>query len=189
MDKINLSFEEMWQRIIACDHNYDGYFYTAVKTTKIYCRPSCKSRKPKKENVVFYKTKSEAEKAGFRACKRCKPDLQLAPQEDLVEQVISFLTNNYRQPLTLENISLHMGVSPFHLERVFKKVTSESPRQLLERIRIEKAAHLLKHTNASNLEISLKTGFQSTSTFYKAFRNSFQSSPSEFRKQWRKMQV
>lgn len=189
MAKANLSFEEMWQRIMSCDSNYDGCFYTAVKTTKIYCRPSCKSRKPKKENVQFYETKSEAENAGFRACKRCKPDIEIAPQEMLVSEVISFLTCNYKEVITLESLSLHIGVSPFHLERVFKHVTSESPRTFLEKVRIEKAIHLLKNTDNTNLEISLNTGFKSTSTFYKAFKNSLQTSPSEYRKQWRSSQI
>lgn len=65
----SLSFNEMWEKIMACDSSYDGLFYTAVKTTKIYCRPSCRSRKPKKVNVEFYDTRTEAMKAGFRACK------------------------------------------------------------------------------------------------------------------------
>jgi len=65
MENINLSFEEMWEKIIACDKTYDGIFYTAVKTTKIYCRPSCRSRKPKKVNVEFYMTSLKLKKQVF----------------------------------------------------------------------------------------------------------------------------
>jgi AraC family transcriptional regulator, regulatory protein of adaptative response / methylphosphotriester-DNA alkyltransferase methyltransferase len=74
---MNLTFDEKWEIILACDRSYDGLFYNAVKTTKIYCRPSCRSKKPKKENVVFYQSIDAVEKAGFRSCKRCQPDVEL----------------------------------------------------------------------------------------------------------------
>jgi AraC family transcriptional regulator of adaptative response / methylphosphotriester-DNA alkyltransferase methyltransferase len=67
---INLSFEEKWDKIMECDQTYDGLFFTAVKTTKIYCRPSCRARKPKKCNVEFFDDMKKVEQAGFRACKR-----------------------------------------------------------------------------------------------------------------------
>lgn len=66
--KTNLSFDEMWEKIIACEKTYEGLFFRAVKTTKIYCRPSCRSRKPKKMNVTFYDDREQVEKDGFRAC-------------------------------------------------------------------------------------------------------------------------
>lgn len=87
---INLTFDEMWDKIIACDHTYDGQFYTAVKTTKIYCRPSCKSRKPKKINVDFYDDIHMVELAGFRACKRCQPEVEHSPHTQLIKNVTAF---------------------------------------------------------------------------------------------------
>lgn len=69
----DMTEEEMWKAIVDCDASYDGIFYYGVKTTKIYCRPSCKSKTPKRENIVFFHSKEEAEKAGFRPCRRCKP--------------------------------------------------------------------------------------------------------------------
>ena len=118
---INLTFEEMWEKIIACDRKYDGLFYTAVKTTKIFCRPSCKSRKPKKGNVEFFHDMSEVEKAGFRACKRCRPEVEHSPHTELVRKVIAFLVSQYKQKLELQDIANHVGVSPFYLERLFKQ--------------------------------------------------------------------
>lgn len=184
----SLTFEEMWDKIIACDRNYDGLFYTAVKTTKIYCRPSCRSRKPKKVNVEFYATIAEAESHGFRACKRCQPKTQHSPNEEVARQVIGFLMANHQRKLNLDEVAAYVGLSPSYLDRVFKEETSETPRSLLERIRVDKAAHLLKHSDKSNLEICFDAGFQSTSHFYKAFRQAKGVSPSEYRKMTKGLQ-
>ncbi|MFD0050686.1 bifunctional transcriptional activator/DNA repair enzyme AdaA [Actinomycetes bacterium NPDC127524] len=149
MANINLSFEEMWEKIIACDRMYDGLFFTAVKTTKIYCRPSCRSRKPKKVNVEFYDDITEVEKAGFRACKRCQPEAEQSPHMEVVKNVITYLINGYKQNLVLKDI----------------------------------AAHLLKNTSLTNLDICYEAGFRSPSNFYKVFRSLKHCSPSEYRKE------
>lgn len=178
---INLSFEEMWEKIISCDRAYDGLFYTAVKTTKIYCRPSCRSRKPKKINVEFYYDVNDVEKAGFRACKRCQPEVEHSPHIEVVINVIAFLVNNYKQSLVLKDIADHVGMSSYYLERLFKQETSETPRSYLEKIRVDKAAHLLINTDRTNLEICYEVGFQSPSNFYKVFRRMKNCTPSEYR--------
>lgn len=182
MSNINLSFDEMWEIIIACDRKYDGLFYTAVKTTKIYCRPSCRSRKPKKQNVEFYHGINEVENAGFRACKRCQPEVEYSPHFSLIKNVIAFLVNNYKQKLELKDIAEHVGVSSYYLVRLFKQETSETPRTYLEKIRVDKATHLLKCTDQTNLEICYEVGFQSPSNFYKVFRRLKNCSPTEYRK-------
>ncbi|WP_407644197.1 bifunctional transcriptional activator/DNA repair enzyme AdaA [Falsibacillus albus] len=179
---MKLSFEEMWEKIIACDSAYDGMFYTAVKTTKIYCRPSCRSRKPKKINVEFYRYMSEAEEAGFRACKRCQPDSELSPQMVLVKNVSSFLIEHFKERVKLQDIAHHIGVSPFYMERVYKKETGETPNEYLEKVRIDKAAFLLRHTSKTNLEICFEAGYHSPSNFYKVFRRLKGCTPSEYRK-------
>lgn len=177
----NLTFEEMWEKIMACDRKYDGLFFTAVKTTKIYCRPSCRSRKPKKINVEFFYDMKEAEKAGYRPCKRCQPEAAHSPQVELVKNVKAFLLNHYKQKLELQDIAAHAGLSAYYLERVFKQETQETPRTYLEKIRVDKAAYLLATTDRTNLEICYEVGFQSSSSFYKAFRSLKKFSPSEFR--------
>ena len=182
MEKACFTFDEMWEKVIACDRTYDGLFYTAVKTTKIYCRPSCRSRKPKRINVEFYSTMVEAESNGFRACKRCRPETEFSPDEELTRKVMAYLTANYKESINLPDIADHVGLSPFYLERVFKQETSETPRSCLEKIRIDKAAHLLKCTDLSNLAICFEAGFQSPSNFYRIFRKLKNHSPNEFRK-------
>lgn len=176
-----LSFEAMWEKIIACDKKYDGLFFTAVKTTKIYCRPSCRSRKPKKINVEFYTDIEEVEKAGYRACKRCQPEVEHSPHIELVRRVSAFLLTHSKQDVRLEDVAKHVGVSSYYLERLFKQETKETPRTFLEKIRIDQAAHLLKTSKLSNLEICYEAGFQSPSNFYRVFRNVKNCSPSEYR--------
>lgn len=182
MAEINLSFEEMWEKIIDCDSTYDGLFYTAVKTTKIYCRPSCKSKKPKKVNVEFFQEINVVEKAGYRACKRCQPEVEHSPQIGIVKSVISYLVNHHNQNIVLQDIAKHVGVSPFYLERVFKQETTETPRTYLEKVRIDKAANLLRSSKLSNLEICYEVGFHSPSNFYKVFRRLKKCSPAKYRK-------
>ncbi|MGB2873676.1 helix-turn-helix transcriptional regulator, partial [Psychrobacillus psychrotolerans] len=95
--------------------------------------------------------------------------------------VTAFLINHYKEKLVLQDIANSVGVSPFYLERLFKQETLETPRTYLEKIRIDKAAYLLCRANLSNLEICYKVGFQSPSSFYKAFRRLKNCSPSEYR--------
>ncbi|KYG89851.1 Ada metal-binding domain-containing protein [Metasolibacillus sp. FSL H7-0170] len=181
---IDLTFEEMWEKIMACDRKYDGLFFTAVKTTKIYCRPSCRSRKPKKINVEFYDDKRAVEEAGYRPCKRCQPEIEHSPHIEVVKNIITFLVNHYKQNLSLKDIARQIGLSPYYLERLFKQETSETPRTYLEKIRIDKAAYLLKSSKLTNLEICYEVGFQSPSNFYKVFRSLKSCSPSEYRKEF-----
>ncbi|WEG12860.1 Ada metal-binding domain-containing protein [Pullulanibacillus sp. KACC 23026] len=180
---INFTFEEMWEKIIACDRKYDGLFFTAVKTTRIYCRPSCRSRKPKKINVEFYFDMNKVEKAGYRPCKRCQPEVEHSPNIVLVRNIVAFLVNHYKQNLMLKDIADQAGLSPYYLERLFKQETSETPRTYLEKIRIDKAVYLLKSTDLTNLEICYEVGFQSPSNFYKVFRSLKNCSPSNYRKE------
>ncbi|CDQ38005.1 MULTISPECIES: bifunctional transcriptional activator/DNA repair enzyme AdaA [Virgibacillus] len=177
----DLSFDEMWECILACDRTYDGQFFTAVKTTKIYCRPSCRSRKPKKSNVEFYQDIGQVEAAGYRPCKRCQPEIEHSPHIMLVRSVIAYLLQHYKERLQLRDISDHIGISSYYLERVFKEETGETPRIYLEKIRMDKAVYLLKSSDLTNLEICNRIGFHSPSNFYKVFRKYHHCSPTEFR--------
>ncbi|GGO05246.1 AraC family transcriptional regulator [Saccharibacillus kuerlensis] len=178
-----LSFEEMWERIMACDDRYDGLFFTAVKTTRIYCRPSCRSRKPKKENVDFYLVISEAEAAGYRPCKRCQPQVEHSPWNGFVLLARAFIVEHYRENLLLKDIAEHVKLSVHYLDRLFKQETGETPRLYLEKVRVDRAAHLLRWSEKSNLEICYEAGFHTPSNFYKAFRRHHDCSPGEYRNQ------
>jgi AraC family transcriptional regulator of adaptative response/methylated-DNA-[protein]-cysteine methyltransferase len=118
-----------WARVVARSAEADGTFYYSVRTTGVYCRPSCAARLPRPENVRFHATREDAEAAGFRPCKRCKPD-----QASLVEQHAAKVTQacrlietSARMP-SLEKLARHVGLSVFHFHRVFRAVTGLTPR-------------------------------------------------------------
>nr|WP_244513435.1 bifunctional transcriptional activator/DNA repair enzyme AdaA [Oceanobacillus limi] len=174
----------MWNATISCSSAYDGLFFYAVKTTGVFCRPSCKSRIPKRENVSFFSNAAEACKMGYRPCKRCRPDLKSIitydPIESVIEDTMQAIENNYSQKMTLDEMAAMVGVSPFHLNRLFKDRTGNTPRMYLEKVRITKAKELLVTTTLNSTEIGYQVGYQSISSFYHAFKRGTGLSPSQF---------
>ncbi|MFD2656555.1 bifunctional transcriptional activator/DNA repair enzyme AdaA [Gracilibacillus thailandensis] len=180
----NLSKATMWQATTACDPAYDGVFYYAVKTTGIFCRPSCKSKVPNRENVAFFSNADKAKTAGYRPCKRCRPDLSIKnydPLEFILEDTMQLIESNYDEKMSLHEIASRIGVSRFHLNRIFKEKTGCTPRIYLEKVRVKKAKELLLTTAFNNTEIGYQVGFQSMSSFYHAFKRNTGLSPSQFR--------
>ncbi|MDQ0351572.1 AraC family transcriptional regulator of adaptative response / methylphosphotriester-DNA alkyltransferase methyltransferase [Alkalibacillus filiformis] len=178
----------MWEATISCNSAYDGLFFYAVKTTGIFCRPSCKSRVPNRENVSFFSNATNAHKAGYRPCKRCRPDLKsiktFDPLEKVIEDIKQIIEEKYGQKILLDELASMVGVSPYHLNRLFKNRTGNTPRMYLEQIRVSKAKELLLTTNLNSTEISFKVGFQSMSSFYHAFKRRTGLSPSQFQAQY-----
>ena len=139
--------EEMcYQAVVQKRQASDGLFFSAVTSTKIYCRPSCPSRTPLRKNLRFYATADEAEAAGFRACKRCRPRDPMRTDAALVKAICRSLDARETTP-TLGELSREFGVSQFHLQRTFKKVTGLSPRQYAESRRTERLKETLRARN------------------------------------------
>ncbi len=161
--------DTMWQAVAASDPSYDGAFCYGVKTTGIFCRPSCKSRPPRRENTVFFTGAPAALARGFRPCKRCRPDTLLAPVQDIVRQACVLLENEYDNPAILGELPARIGLSRSHLARLFKHHTGKAPREYLHTIRIGKAETLLAggHTGTG---VAYAVGFGSPSRFFAAFR-------------------
>lgn len=122
--------DQRWQAVLARDPAAEGRFVYAVATTGIYCRPGCPSRRPKREHAAFYATPEAAEAAGFRPCKRCRPDA-LSPVQRLVAQVQGLVEAGLEAgtPPTLAELGAATGLSPAHLQRVFKRATGVSPKR------------------------------------------------------------
>ncbi len=150
--------EERWRATEARDAASDGAFVFAVSSTGIYCRPSCPSRRPKRQNVAFYALPEAAERAGYRACFRCKPRETAAadPRVEAVRQTCRYIEDNDESPPTLAALGAHVGLSPHHLQRVFKRHMGISPRQYADARRLER------------LKSSLKAGDQVTGALYEA---------------------
>lgn len=119
--------ELQWQQVLSRDPRQDGRFVFAVRTTGVYCRPSCPSRRPRRDSVEFFASPQAAERAGYRACLRCKPT-QISEQAQHVLRARQLLDNS-DSVLTLNELSQRVGVSAFHLQRLFKRATGLSPRE------------------------------------------------------------
>ena len=120
--------EKCWQAVTARERAADGSFYYAVRTTGVYCRPSCASRLPRRENVSFHATPADAEAAGFRPCKRCRPTEKSAVEAQLsaVAKACAILRESDVTP-PLAELARAVAVSPFHFHRLFKQVVGATP--------------------------------------------------------------
>jgi AraC family transcriptional regulator of adaptative response/methylated-DNA-[protein]-cysteine methyltransferase len=158
--------EERWQAVKRRDPAFDGKFLFAVRTTGVYCRPSCASRPAKRENVSFFSTGAEAEKAGYRACKRCRPDKLGAPdpQVQAVKRACERIETAEEAP-RLAELAASAGLSPYHFHRVFKAITGVTPKAYAAETRARRAADKLR-TAGTVTEAIYDSGFNSSSRFY-----------------------
>jgi AraC family transcriptional regulator of adaptative response/methylated-DNA-[protein]-cysteine methyltransferase len=159
--------ETKWQAVIAKDTRADGDFVFAVSTTGIYCRPSCPSRRARRENVSFYPLPEVAEQAGFRACKRCRPRDARAtdPQIEMARHVCRLIDDNEGEPITLARLGEETGVSAFHLQRTFKNIMGISPAQYAEMRRINRFKRSVRD-GVSIANATYDAGFGSSSRLY-----------------------
>ncbi|EET1130077.1 bifunctional DNA-binding transcriptional regulator/O6-methylguanine-DNA methyltransferase Ada [Escherichia coli] len=123
-----LTDDQRWQSVLARDPNADGEFVFAVRTTGIFCRPSCRARHALRENVSFYANASEALAAGFRPCKRCQPEKANVQQHRLDKITHACRLLEQETPVTLEALADQVAMSPFHLHRLFKATTGMTPK-------------------------------------------------------------
>jgi AraC family transcriptional regulator, regulatory protein of adaptative response / methylated-DNA-[protein]-cysteine methyltransferase len=160
--------EERWQAVSRRDPAFDGEFLFAVRTTGIYCRPSCASRPAKRENVSFFESGAEAEKAGYRACKRCRPDKLGAPdpQMEAVKRACERIESAEEAP-KLAELAASAGLSPYHFHRVFKAITGVTPKAYAAETRARRAADKLR-TADTVTEAIYDAGFNSSSRFYES---------------------
>ncbi len=173
--------DEMWEAVRDCDAACDGKFYYGVKTTGIYCRPSCKSKLPKRENVVFFRTREEAEKAGFRPCKRCRQDLlQYDPALELSERTKELVDQHFSDRLKLGRDMKGMGVSRKHLTQIFKQQYDITPSEYLMQVRIAAARKLLQD-GADIPDAAGMARYENLSEFYDHFRRQTGMTPARYR--------
>ncbi|OZB99167.1 bifunctional transcriptional activator/DNA repair enzyme AdaA [Paenibacillus sp. XY044] len=173
--------EEKWQAIVSNDAAYDFRFFYGVSTTGIFCRPSCKSRPPNKENVQIFQHADEALAARFRPCKRCKPTGEKLPDQEWVIQITDYIDHHFREKLSLEHLADVCHGSPFHLQRTFKRVQGISPVEYIQRKRIQEAIRLLTQTDESITEIAAGVGIPNVPYFITLFKKITGQTPIEFR--------
>ena len=170
-----------WVAVVARDSKADGQFFYAVKTTGVYCRPSCGSRTPKPENVSFHLTTEDAEQAGFRPCKRCKPDQPpLAEQHAALVAGLCRLIESAESEPSLDELARSARVSTFHLHRIFKAVTGVTPKAYATAHRAKKVREELVHGGSVTKAI-YKAGYNSSGRFYEESNQLLGMSPKNFR--------
>lgn len=179
----DLTTDEKWRAVAASDKNYDGLFFYGVKTTGIFCKPSCSAKIPRKENVTFFDAADEAVKAGFRPCKKCRPDLlTYDPDRELAERIKGVLDVHFDDMQAVNSLIKEIGISQNHLIRLFKQYFKCTAHQYLSGLRIKKSIHLIGKTQMTILQIALTCGFGSLSNFYKCFKEQTGRTPTEYRK-------
>lgn len=179
-----LSEEGKWKAVITCNPVYDGAFFYGVKTTGIFCRPSCKSKNPRREHVAFFDTAEEARAWGLRPCKRCRPDLlEFRPQKELAEKLKQVYDSFYADQNRLEEEIGKLGISRNRLIQLFREQFGRTPVAYVNALRIRKSKELLSGTQDNILHIALQCGFGSLSTFYDLFKRSECMTPKEYRRE------
>lgn len=162
-----LDKEWCWQAVVSRDKQADGQFVFAVCSTGIYCRPSCPARRPRREHVSFFLSATAAEQAGYRACRRCQPEqvVLVVPQADIVVQICRYIASHLDDALRLTDLSRHFYVSPYYLQRIFKRIMGVSPRQYAAACRMELFKRRLRSGEAITSAL-YSAGYQSSSRVY-----------------------
>jgi AraC family transcriptional regulator of adaptative response/methylated-DNA-[protein]-cysteine methyltransferase len=173
--------DDRWQAVMSRDRGRDGDFVFAVSTTGIDCRPSCPARRPRRKHVSFFADPATAERAGFRACRRCRPKAAVSAQEELVARAITWLDDHVEERVTLPRLAAALGVSPGHLQRTFTRVTGVSPRMYAAARRLESAKSRLR--DGADVTSALHaSGYGSSSRFYAQARSALGMTPTSYRR-------
>ncbi len=169
-----------WQQVLRRDASADGEFVYAVRSTGIYCRPSCPSRRPQRRNVQFFPTPAMAEAAGFRPCLRCEPlrtTPRPDPQAEAIARAAGFLADHAGERTTLEDISAAAGLGKFALQRGFKRVLGVTPAEFARQQRKERFRSRVRKPSTSVTEAVYEAGFGSSSRLYEGVHQTLGMSP------------
>lgn len=177
-----LALKRCWAAVVARDASSDGQFYYSVRTTGVYCRPSCPARLANRANVAFHKTCQDAEAAGFRACKRCKPGKPSLAE--LYAQTVARacrLIENADEPPKLDALANQLKISPFHFHRIFKSVAGVTPKAYAAANRRKRVRENLNSKTSITKAIH-DSGFNCSGRFYAEAAATLGMTPGEFRK-------
>src|SRR6266704_861035 len=182
--------ENYWQAVLNRDSQSDGTFVFGVRSTGIYCNPSCPARHPRREQVIFFTRPEAAEEAGFRACRRCCPgetsvyELQV----EMIQRACRYIETHLDGLITLADLGKEVSVSPYHLQRVFKRVVGITPRQYVEACRLGQFKARLKEGESVTTAL-YDAGYGSSSRLYERTHTQLGMTPSTYRRGGREMRI
>jgi AraC family transcriptional regulator, regulatory protein of adaptative response / methylated-DNA-[protein]-cysteine methyltransferase len=169
-----------WQATLHRDPRADGWFFFAVRSTHIYCRPSCPARRPLRRNTLFFRTPQDAEKEGFRPCQRCRPKQQNSSIA-LVQRVSALLASTEDESLRLTSLSAQVNSSPAKLRRAFRRATGLSPKEFQQAFRLRRFKQMLRD-GSSVTDALYACGFGSSSRLYERANAHLGMTPASYRK-------
>ena len=173
-----LDVDTAWAAFERRDRSWDGRVIGAVKTTGIYCKPSCPARRPKREHVEFFATAEEARAAGYRSCMRCKPD-EVGRDREAVAKAVK-LIETAEEPLTLDELADGVGYAPHHFQRIFKRDLGVSPAEYARALRNRRTETALK-ANGRVTDAVYDAGYSGPSSFYSDAKERLGMTPSAWR--------
>ncbi|MHB1795272.1 MAG: bifunctional DNA-binding transcriptional regulator/O6-methylguanine-DNA methyltransferase Ada [Acidobacteriaceae bacterium] len=173
-------WDRAWKMVVERTSTADTMFVYAVRTTGIYCRPSCPSRKPLRASVEFYPTSELAERAGYRACKRCTP-AQEHPQLRTLSAACNYLDRHEDRTVKLQDLGNAVGLSPFHVQRIFRRCLGITPREYQQTRRIERFRRQVSQGETVTAAI-YEAGFGSSSRLYEDANRQLGMTPTELRR-------
>jgi AraC family transcriptional regulator of adaptative response/methylated-DNA-[protein]-cysteine methyltransferase len=177
-----LNDDQRWSAVVARDSGHDGEFVFAVATTGVYCRPSCAARRPRRENVTFFTLPEQAEKAGFRACLRCRPrSFSGNPQSDSAKEICRYIEQYLDEPITLERLGKAFRQSPFHLQRRFKAALGITPREYADSCRLRQLKRNLQ-AGDNVTRAMYDAGYGSSSRLYEKTASQLGMTPDKYRR-------
>jgi AraC family transcriptional regulator of adaptative response / DNA-3-methyladenine glycosylase II len=183
---MELDFERCYRAVDSRDQRFDGWFYTAVTTTRIYCRPSCPALTPKRPNVTFYPSAAAAQRAGFRACKRCRPDAAPGSPEwdvraDLVGRAMRLIGDGVVDREGVPGLASRLGYTERHLGRMLTTELGAGPLALARAQRAQTARILVETTDLGLAEIAFASGFGSVRQFNDTIQEVYAQAPGRLR--------
>jgi AraC family transcriptional regulator of adaptative response/methylated-DNA-[protein]-cysteine methyltransferase len=178
----NQNDDPRWNAVMARDSTRDGEFVFAVASTGVYCRPSCPARRPRRGNVTFYSRPEQAEKAGFRACLRCRPrSVSGNPQSDAAKEICRYIEQHLDEAITLDRLGKVFRQSPFHLQRRFKAALGITPREYADSCRLRQLKRNLQ-AGDNVTRAMYDAGYGSSSRLYEKTASQLGMTPDKYRR-------
>jgi len=176
-----------WRAVLARDGRADGTFFFAVRSTSIYCRPSCPARRPLRTNALFFQTRQEAEQQGYRPCRRCKPDT-IPASVLIVKRAAQVFEDEIDDPVNVTTLARKIGVRTDTLRRAFRQQTGLNPKELAAALRLKRFKRLLR-SGSGIADALYATGYGSTSRVYERSDAQLGMTPATYQKGGKGMQI